>query len=61
VYLDPLDVEAWAHAVVSLLEDPDRLECLRLRGVARAAAFSWTDSAETLWAAYRALPARRAA
>ena len=61
VYLDPLDAEAWAHTVAALLDDPPRLESMRRRGVARAAAFSWTDSAETLWGAYRALATRKAA
>ncbi len=61
LYLDPLDSEAWAHAVADLLQEPQRLESMRRRGVARAAAFSWTKSAEALWAAYRALAERRAA
>lgn len=55
VYLDPTDAEAWAQTVSALLGDPDRLESMRRRGVARAAVFSWERSAQLLWHAYRDL------
>ena len=61
VYLDPLDAEAWAHTVATLLEDPVRLDSMRRRGVARAASFSWDRSAAALWNAYRTLAHGRAA
>ncbi len=60
-YLDPLDADAWASTVARLLADPARLEDMRVRGAARAAAFSWTASARQLWGAYRDLATRAAA
>lgn len=60
VYLDPHDAEAWAVAVTELLASPDRLEMMRQRGIARAAAFSWARTADTLWRAYRRLATRGA-
>lgn len=61
VYLDPLDAEAWADTVATLLGEPERLESMRRRGVARASAFSWDRSADALWRAYRTLAGERAA
>lgn len=55
VYLDPLDPEAWAETIAALLEAPEALEAMRRRGLPRAAAFSWTRTAQTLWAAYHQL------
>lgn len=57
VYLDPRDPTAWADTVAALLDAPDHLEVMRQRGVARAAAFSWTASATALWQTYRELVA----
>ena len=52
VYVDPDDPRGMAAAIAELLADPERLEDLRQRGVARARQFSWTASAERLWQAY---------
>ncbi len=52
VYVDPDDPRGMAAAIAELLADPERLEDLRQRGVARARQFSWTSSAERLWKAY---------
>lgn len=60
-YLDPRNADAWAETVASLLAAPARLEQMRARGVARAATFSWTDSARALWLAYHSLAGRSAA
>lgn len=59
VYLDPLDAGAWADTIARLLAAPAELDAMRERGVARAAAFSWTRSAEALWTAYASLGQER--
>jgi glycosyltransferase involved in cell wall biosynthesis len=49
VLVDPLDVDAWAQAIVEIVEDGNRRKELSDAGVRRAAGFSWTRTAtETL-------------
>ncbi len=59
-YVDPDDASGMADVIGRLISSPARLEDLRVRGAARARAFSWTRSAERLWAAYGDAVARRA-
>lgn len=61
VLVDPEDPQGMARAIGDLLDSPERLEDLRRRGVARAAAFSWERSARLLWDAYAGAQARRRA
>lgn len=48
------DVAAWAHALVALIEDPNRRHELGARGRERAAGFTWLGSAHAHAAAYAA-------
>ncbi|HVN50983.1 MAG TPA: glycosyltransferase family 1 protein, partial [Acidimicrobiales bacterium] len=52
--VDPDDVEGWAAAMRTLLEDPSTRRDLAERGYARAGEFSWERSVEALGAAYDA-------
>jgi glycosyltransferase involved in cell wall biosynthesis len=52
VLVDPLDTNAWAVALASVLNDPDRAASLRDAGARRAATFSSAVSAEALADAY---------
>src|SRR6185312_6671570 len=54
------DVEALAAELAVLAEDPAVRAAVRARGLARAAAFSWTIPAERLWALAHETRARRA-
>jgi glycosyltransferase involved in cell wall biosynthesis len=47
-FVNPEDPRAVADAVLAL-EDPARFEAAREAGLARAAGFSWADSAEVVW------------
>jgi glycosyltransferase involved in cell wall biosynthesis len=40
-YFDPLSVEAMAHVIQRVLEEPDLRSRLRARGLGRASEFSW--------------------
>jgi glycosyltransferase involved in cell wall biosynthesis len=53
VLVDPLDPEAIAAGVESVLGDAARAAELRERGLARAAEFSWRRTAEETLAVYR--------
>lgn len=44
--------DAWAEALVRVLDDPDEAERLRAAGLARAAEFTWERSGNALEAAY---------
>ena len=46
VLLDPLDVDAWSQAIVTLLEDEERRATLSRAGIHRASQFSWARVAE---------------
>jgi glycosyltransferase involved in cell wall biosynthesis len=49
VLIDPLDVDAWAQAIVEIIEHQERRESIVAAGLRRAAEFSWTRTAsETL-------------
>jgi alpha-1,3-rhamnosyl/mannosyltransferase len=49
VLVDPLDVDAWAQAIVEVIEDDNHRKELSEAGLRRAAEFSWTrTAAETL-------------
>jgi glycosyltransferase involved in cell wall biosynthesis len=54
VLVDPLDVEAIATGIASVLDDPDRAQQLRAEGRARAATFTWARTAAGTVDAYRA-------
>jgi glycosyltransferase involved in cell wall biosynthesis len=51
--------DAWASAIEAVLDD-ERAGTLARRGLARAAAFSWTATATATWGAYAAAIAARA-
>ncbi len=46
--LDPRDVSAWADTIASLWADPELARRTRAAGRARAALFSWEDTASSL-------------
>ncbi|MGB2953030.1 MAG: glycosyltransferase family 1 protein [Gaiellaceae bacterium] len=51
-YFDPTDADDMARAVSELLQDSERRETLRLRGLERARTFSWERTAEATLASY---------
>ncbi len=54
VFVPPGDVEAWAAALTSLLDDPDRLASLASAGRARGTRFQWSRTAEQTLQVWRA-------
>ncbi len=59
LYVAPGDDAAFARAIATQLRDPGDAEHLRREGLRRAGQFSWTDTAEALWARAGAMgPAR---
>lgn len=48
--VDPHDASAWARAITRVVDDPDLRADLRARGMARAAQFSWFETARRLLA-----------
>jgi glycosyltransferase involved in cell wall biosynthesis len=59
ILVDAADVEGFAGAIASLLDDEQKRRAYAEAGRRRARAFSWRASAEHLLAAYRAVLARR--
>ena len=53
VLLPPHDVSAWASTIVDLLNDSSRLQLHSRRGLARAAEFTWSRTAQSTHAVYR--------
>jgi glycosyltransferase involved in cell wall biosynthesis len=53
VLLDPRDRRAWIHALDSLLANPEQLQALRGKALARAAEFSWTKTAKLTREVYK--------
>jgi glycosyltransferase involved in cell wall biosynthesis len=51
--LDPRDVSAWREALSRLVTDESLREDLRVRGRARAAAFTWARTARLTLDVYR--------
>jgi glycosyltransferase involved in cell wall biosynthesis len=51
--LDPRDVSAWRDALARLVTDESLREDLRVRGRARAAAFTWARTARLTLDVYR--------
>jgi glycosyltransferase involved in cell wall biosynthesis len=49
IYVDPTDQEAWSAAMLDLLHDPDARARLADAGLARAASFSWNETARQTW------------
>ena len=45
ILLDPRDKRAWIETLGALLANPQQIQAMRERGLARAAEFSWTKSA----------------
>jgi alpha-1,3-rhamnosyl/mannosyltransferase len=52
---DPHDVESLAHAIEQALDDRDLRANLRQRGLARAAQFSWEQTAQRTLSTYQAI------
>ncbi|MBO0744454.1 MAG: glycosyltransferase family 4 protein [Candidatus Dormibacteraeota bacterium] len=48
--IDPADPDAWTAALAQVLTDDDLRQELRTRGLARAASFTWSRTAEETWA-----------
>ena len=48
-YVDPLDTQALGEAMLRLIADADRRSELGLRGIERAASFSWEKTASRTW------------
>jgi|YNPNPStandDraft_1061719.scaffolds.fasta_scaffold47617_2 glycosyltransferase involved in cell wall biosynthesis len=51
-YFDPTDTEAMRSVLTEVLRDPELRQEMRRRGLARAAAFSWRNTAERTLALY---------
>ena len=51
-YFDPADTEAMRSVLTEVLRDPELRQEMRRRGLARAAAFSWRNTAERTLALY---------
>ena len=47
--LDPMDVNAWSHALIQMAQNPEMLANYRENGLARARDFGWEPSAEIVW------------
>jgi glycosyltransferase involved in cell wall biosynthesis len=58
ILLDPLDVSGWTEAIVNVVNDDDRRAQMRAKGVARAAEFTWSRTAELTVRAYRSAAGR---
>ena len=58
VLLDPRSPGAWIEALELLLENPERLQRLREKGLARAAEFSWKKTAKLTREVYDAAAER---
>ncbi len=58
VTLDPRDAAAWAAAITELLENGELRADLRKKGLARAAGFSWEDTARETFGVYRSVLSR---
>ena len=55
LYFDPVDVDAMIDVIRRLLRDPELQNCVRARGLARAAGFSWEMSAANTEVVYDAV------
>lgn len=51
--LDPLDREAWVAALMEVLDKEALRAEMREKGLKRAAAFSWEETARRTWKAYQ--------
>lgn len=47
--LDPMDVNAWSHALIQMAQNPEMLANYRENGLARARDFGWEPSAQIVW------------
>jgi glycosyltransferase involved in cell wall biosynthesis len=54
IQIPPTDVAAWADAIAKLVDNPTMRADLGARGQARAAMFTWDNTAQQMVAAYRA-------
>lgn len=55
VMIHGFDVDAWAHAMASLLADPSRCAALGTAGMNHASTYTWERTAQQTWALYRSL------
>lgn len=55
VYFDPSDIEELGHALASLLDDTERLSRMSQRGIRRASAFSWEETARRTRRVYKSI------
>jgi glycosyltransferase involved in cell wall biosynthesis len=55
VLIDPLDEAAMARALTELIENPDRRQQLRVKGLERARKFSWKTTAQLTLRAYESV------
>ncbi len=53
ILIPPTDVAAWAEALAELLDSPAQRAAMAAQGLARAALFTWKQSARQTAAAYR--------
>jgi len=58
ILLDPNDQRAWVRTLESLLANPQQLQAMRERALARAAQFSWTKTAKLTREVYEHAAAR---
>jgi glycosyltransferase involved in cell wall biosynthesis len=60
IVLDPHDVQAWAAAIVDVVNDEHVRAAMRAKGLARAAAFTWARTARVTLDVYRQVAAAHA-
>ena len=59
ILLDPHDVKAWADAIVNVVNDDDRRDQLKARGLARSSEFTWARTAKMTLDVYRRVSGTR--
>jgi glycosyltransferase involved in cell wall biosynthesis len=53
ILLDPMDIDAWTDAIVTVINDDGRRQQMRSIGLARASGFTWARTARMTLEAYR--------
>jgi glycosyltransferase involved in cell wall biosynthesis len=59
--VDPNDADAMAHAIASILDDPDAADAATARGLRQSTRYTWANTASTVYEAYQAAIAHRSA